>query len=506
VQSSPYSNPGDGPVITFIDDDGNPLWFDIWGPICAAQGITMSLALITGRVSGAIVDPTYASVTLAQAQSIEALGHDILCHSYSHISSDTSTVAALDADWLAGQEWMQANFPACADVLVYPGGLATADVAKKNVARKYFRYGIATNNINSYNVEPLDSWLGQRVNADVLTEAELKAKIDATVTANGWLVILTHSYELNASGQAASITKLNNVIDYAQAASVPILPWSAAEKLKGNAVAIGEFTDPAHRTFVSHMGKQVASVDMRGKFSPTLYGSTTTGTHTYTTQTGFYDVVGGMAFVRVSLRINAAVNAAVAGSIAAVNIVTGGDLVVSINGAANITIPLATGDTPTAAAGKVATAVGADGSCGIVGGIFRLSSTRTGPTATVTIVSGTGTVLADLALTAGQTNTGSGWDTSCAGALKIGGLPSPALVSTRDPNPPAAVNFNYFNLGAGFYSVWAKFTAANFINLMKNGTGVNENYLYATDFDSTKTMLIDFWAVWMATDERWTVL
>jgi len=404
VDSSPYSNTGDGPVITFIDDDGNPLWFDIWGPICAAQGITMSLGLITGRVTGAIVDPTYASVTLAQAQSIEALGHDILCHSYSHLSTDSTSVADLDADWLAGQEWMQANFPACADVLVYPGGLTTADVAKKNVARKYFRYGIATNNVNSYNTQPLDSWLVQRVDGVALTEAQLKTQIDTAITNNGWLIVLTHSYNLDANGRAASITKLNNVIDYAQGLSVPILPWSAAEKLKGNAVAIGEFTDPAHRSFTSHMGKRV-SVDTRGKFTPTLYGATTAGTHTYTTQTGFYDVVDGMVFVRVSLKI----------------------------------------------------------------------------------------------LTAG-------WDATCSGALKIGGLPSPVLVSTRDISPPVAVNFNYFNLGAGYYSVWAKFAAANFINLMKNGTGVSEDYLTTTDVDATKTLMIDFWAVWMAADNRWTVL
>lgn len=403
VQGNP--NSGDGPIITFLDDDGDPLWYDIWQPICDAQGIKMSLALKIANATGETADPSYPSITVAQALAIEAAGHDILCHSYHHYSTDATPVATLDADWALARTWMQDHFPATADVLVYPGGLATGDLTKKNAARKYFRYGIATVNSNSHNKEPFDSWLVQRINGDTLTEAQIKTKIDAAIAANGWLIVLTHDKQLDIAGRSASVTKLNNVIDYAQAAGVQILPWSQAEKIKGNALAIGEYTTPTVRKFVSHRGIQ-ASTDLRGKFTPTIYGSTTAGTHTYATQVGYYDVVGGMAFVRVSLRIN-------------------------------------------------------------VGG----------------------------------------WDTAnCTGYLRLGGLPSPAIMSVKDSNQPAPVNFNYLNLGAGYTTVWAKWNTGNYIPLYKNGTGVYENYVNATAVDAAQVMSIDFWATWMAADDRWTVL
>lgn len=97
--------------------------------------------------------------------------------------------------------------------------------------------------------------------------------------------------------------------------------------------------------------------------------------------------------------------AKVVGSADAVNIVTGGNLVVQIGGA-TFTAALAAADTPAAAATKIDTALGTAGNAAIVSGNLEISSVATGYDAYVGIVSGTGTVLANLFLTAGQSDQG----------------------------------------------------------------------------------------------------
>jgi hypothetical protein len=100
-----------------------------------------------------------------------------------------------------------------------------------------------------------------------------------------------------------------------------------------------------------------------------------------------------------------AAKAKVTGSANAVNIVTGGNLVLKVNGV-TVTAALATSDTPAAAATKIDTAMGANGDAAIVSSKLELTSNSTASAPrTVEVVSGTGTVLANLGLAVGQKGT-----------------------------------------------------------------------------------------------------
>jgi hypothetical protein len=99
--------------------------------------------------------------------------------------------------------------------------------------------------------------------------------------------------------------------------------------------------------------------------------------------------------------------AVLTGTSNAVNIVTGGNLVVRV-GHETYTVALAAADTPAAAATKIDTALtGADAA--IVSSKLVITSTATGDddAASVGIVSGTGTVLANLGVAAGASAVGS---------------------------------------------------------------------------------------------------
>jgi hypothetical protein len=100
-----------------------------------------------------------------------------------------------------------------------------------------------------------------------------------------------------------------------------------------------------------------------------------------------------------------AAKAKITGSANAVNIVTGGNLVLNVNGV-QVTTALAAADTPAAAATKIDTALGANGDAAIVSSKLEVTSNSTAAAPrTVEVVSGTGTVLANLGLTVGQKGT-----------------------------------------------------------------------------------------------------
>jgi hypothetical protein len=97
-----------------------------------------------------------------------------------------------------------------------------------------------------------------------------------------------------------------------------------------------------------------------------------------------------------------AVAGEVAGSGNAVNIATAGNLVVRIDGGAPVTVALAAADAPSAVVTKVNTAIGSAGTASLASSVFKIVSADTGSDSSVQVVSGTGTVLANLFLVAGQ--------------------------------------------------------------------------------------------------------
>jgi hypothetical protein len=110
--------------------------------------------------------------------------------------------------------------------------------------------------------------------------------------------------------------------------------------------------------------------------------------------------------------------AKVTGSAAAVNIVTGGNLVLATKDGVRTTVALAAADTPAAAATKIDTALAGLADAAIVSTKLEITSIATGPTAYVFVESGTGTVLANLGLAVDQVAYGG--DGRPAGASNTG--------------------------------------------------------------------------------------
>jgi hypothetical protein len=118
----------------------------------------------------------------------------------------------------------------------------------------------------------------------------------------------------------------------------------------------------------------------------------------------FLGDINAPAITTLSVYSATATAGEVEGSANAVNIVTAGNLVLKIDGT-EYTVALAAADTPSAVATKIETAIGSAGSADGTT-TLTVTSASTGSDSVVQVVSGTGSVLANLSLATGQKGRG----------------------------------------------------------------------------------------------------
>jgi peptidoglycan/xylan/chitin deacetylase (PgdA/CDA1 family) len=244
TQSSPLR--GIGACVVIVDDDVRETIRTRIQPILDATGVNISFAVIPSKVD------TSGYMTKAELLALQAAGNDLLSHGMNGIDVPNTDLATVDADFRDGQAWMKANGMNGYEYVVYSGGLQNTRVDVKNLARKYYKYGVGAWTFGTnYNATPVDNWCLARVNEDGSDLATLKGYLDEAKANNGLLMVMTHSHIMTAE----SIPKLEAFIDYARDNGVPILPLTEALKRKGNAVALGEFTQAGSK-FVSVEGEE----------------------------------------------------------------------------------------------------------------------------------------------------------------------------------------------------------------------------------------------------------
>jgi peptidoglycan/xylan/chitin deacetylase (PgdA/CDA1 family) len=304
------SNPTNfnGAIVTIIDDDARPNFRTVWQPILDVNpDVKIGIAVVKDWTLDG------SSLSLSELLVLQNQGHDLLCHTAHHEPSYEITPQRAELDYPVARQWMKVNGLKGYEHLVYPGGLNPSFVTIKDVARKYFKYAISTQTAGDYATTPVDNWCIPRIDGDGKTLDQLKVAVDYAKTNGIWLVVMTHSHVLLSAGSQ----KMSDFIAYVKSQNVPIMSYTEAVKHKGNAVALGEYTD-SNSMFVSVKGKSKSNALTieSGTWTPTLVGSTTAGTNTYTTQVGSYSKFGNIVIARFDIRIESTgLDAALAGNL-----------------------------------------------------------------------------------------------------------------------------------------------------------------------------------------------
>lgn len=242
-----------GAVVTFIDDNGEKLFHDTWDIICSETGIKVGIAVVSDWVG---TNPSWTKkgyLSVDDLKLLQSQGHEIYSHSKSHADWKNLTETEIENECRLSKEFLIENgLSKESDILVYSNGIKANDLRVKNIARKYYKYGVSTfmaGNTN-YNTTPVDNWAVIRMDADNSTLEQMKSALDEAIATNGWLIFMSHSFNF-AEG---SIQKFKDFINYAKGLNVPILPFKQASLLKGNVMAQGEKTS-SNKVFISADGR-----------------------------------------------------------------------------------------------------------------------------------------------------------------------------------------------------------------------------------------------------------
>lgn len=209
-------------MVTFVFDDGFESDYTIAKPLFAAQGEVACSAIITGSVGGG------SYMSWSQIVALEDAGWEMLSHSKTHADLTGLSEAELREE-LGGSKDILESHGLTINNFVYPTHLQNATV--RNITREYYRasrggdQGINPGVIHSYALHSLLQDTGD-LNA-------MKAYVDLA-NAGLWMIFYTH--EISAGNEAY----FNDLIDYIQSLSIPIVTMNEAMDAWENVIQTGD--------------------------------------------------------------------------------------------------------------------------------------------------------------------------------------------------------------------------------------------------------------------------
>lgn len=208
-----------GAFIAWSADDGYTSFVDYFAML-TTKGIHGTLFLTKNWVNKVGTDPTWSDtyITQAQVQAIANAGHEIGSHAVNH--EDLSTylaangAAALDALVTESRDYVETTFGVTCRTGAYPGGASNARV-REVIGRTHEFFRGTKGVVANRGQDPFDV---VAIDVQALSEAAIKLYVDDAVANGSLCVFLIHGEA--PAGVAALMTKLGNVIDYADGLGV----------------------------------------------------------------------------------------------------------------------------------------------------------------------------------------------------------------------------------------------------------------------------------------------
>jgi len=175
-----------------------------------------------------LVDSGASWMTTQQLKNLQRAGHEIAAHAYTLADHQTGfhnmTDAALAEDLRLMRRWLTDRGFTGGDHLAWPQGGYTP--ATLDVTRKFFASARTVNRRTLETLRPADALRLRSFSvSNTDTEAQVKAKIDATKANRSWLVLTFHDLVVSpGNGNQFPITTHQNLVDYCAAQGIAVLP------------------------------------------------------------------------------------------------------------------------------------------------------------------------------------------------------------------------------------------------------------------------------------------
>lgn len=209
-----------GVLSVSFDDFPRTAWTE-GGAVLAAHGVKGTYFACGGLCGRSFLD--LAQFNALDLQAASEAGHEIGCHSFSHLSARHVRLEAYRADLDANAAFLQERLGQRAETFAYPYGFLTPAAQLLAVSRYRAARGVyagleAGQAADHANLKAIGFETRQMARHD------LPALIAAAAAAKGWLILFTHDVQDRPSPYGCTPRALDEVLAAARRAGLEIRP------------------------------------------------------------------------------------------------------------------------------------------------------------------------------------------------------------------------------------------------------------------------------------------
>jgi len=227
--SSTYQGYYDGPLVSFLFDDGRIEDWTLIKPIFEEKDVPSNVALITDRVG------KNGYLSWEQAKDLKSLGWSVISHTANHDRELLENEVDIDREFYEARRVLKKH-GLDYDILAYPFGETNDKIF--DAARRYYKMAVNTVQGGSNESPYVDNYNFHRVaglsqpRGDEPTLAEVKQTVDDAIAHNKYIIFEDHSHY--DSWTEEQLEDLEKLIDYIKEKEVPIVNLQDGFNMRGN--------------------------------------------------------------------------------------------------------------------------------------------------------------------------------------------------------------------------------------------------------------------------------
>jgi len=220
-RSKPFATRNDAPLVSFTFDDVPDTAYTNGAAVLEQCGLRGTFYIAAGTCG--VSDQQWRVIERDQVRALHQRGHEIGCHTFSHIGVDRLDARALDQECRRNRALLE---ELCPGIVVtnfcYPFGRAPfarkLQLAKSFVSCRGVYEGVNAGAIDLAMLRVIELY------DRTLTADKLRRVLDETRKRQGWLIFYSHDVADRPSWIGCSPELLRTVIKAAQAAQLRCLP------------------------------------------------------------------------------------------------------------------------------------------------------------------------------------------------------------------------------------------------------------------------------------------
>jgi peptidoglycan/xylan/chitin deacetylase (PgdA/CDA1 family) len=224
LPSATVHGSGFGPIVSFTFDDAPPSAATTGAAILEEFGLRGTFYLSGGWLDHC--GDVQSTMTSAQARDLARRGHEIACHSYTHLDLSHRDWAAIEEDLDLNRRALSALAGATPRHFAYPFGHANC-TAKRRLQSRFLTCRGITPGVNAGRID-----LGLLKAVDVSGASRNDARIADWIAANikrsGWLIFFTHDVQDAPTPYGARPDEFRGIVKAALASGATCLTVGAA--------------------------------------------------------------------------------------------------------------------------------------------------------------------------------------------------------------------------------------------------------------------------------------